>query len=146
MVSPFDFVKSILQTDDNLYTTDDMFKREYNAFMINRILSNSETTVLFAECMNKYTQLDLKLQYDFYRIGIPKSKRYTKMWSKKNKTDLNLDHINYVATQLNVSLKRATEMYKLLGPELVEAEILKQGGHQNHGKSTSTSTKNRYRD
>lgn len=135
MTSPFDIAKSVLQTKENLYTTDELFNKEYVPFMVNRILSNSDRTVLFAECMDKYCGLDKKLQYDFYLKGIPKSNGFQKMWSKKDSSTLNTDHVEYICSRMNVSTKRGTEIYKLLGSEAVEAELRKQGGKNNNERT-----------
>lgn len=136
MSSPFDIAKSILQTKEDLFTTEELFNREYAPFMVNRIISNTERTVLFAECMDKYQSLDKKIQYDFYMKGIPKNKGYSKMWSKKESdSTINTDHVEYICQQMNVSLTRGSEIYKLLSPDVVQAEIDKRGGKQ-HGRKS----------
>ena len=135
--SPFDIAKSILQTKEDLYTTDELFDKEYAPFMVNRILSNSERTVLFAECMDRYSGLDKKIQYEFFMKGIPKNKSFQKMWSKKESSQLNTDHIEYICSRMNVSIKRGTEIYKLIGPEAVEAELTKYGGKNNKNERKS---------
>ena len=137
MASPFDIAKSILQTKEDLYTVEEVFNKEYAPFMVNRIMSNSERTVLFAECMDKYTSLDKKIQYDFYMKGIPKNKGFTKMWSKKESdATINTDHVEYICSTMNVSLTRGMDIYKLLTPQIVQAEIDKRGGKSNNGKTT----------
>lgn len=134
--SPFDIAKSILQSKEDLYTTEELFNKEYAPFMINRIMSNTERTVLFAECMDKYVSLDKKIQYDFYMKGIPKNKGFTKMWSKKESDSaINTDHVEYICQQMNVSLKRGTDIYKLLGSAIIEAEMSKKGGKIYNGKT-----------
>ena len=126
-MSPFDITKSLTQTKDDLYTTEEIFAKEYVPFMVNRILSNSPSTALFANAMNQYGVLDKKLQYDFYRLGMSKSKSYTK-WIKKEETDLNQEHLDYVAETMHLSMKRAIEIYTLLGADAVQAQIDKRGG------------------
>ena len=135
MTSPFDIAKSILQTKENLFTTDEFFNKEYTPFMVNRIFSNSERTVLFAECMDKYFGLDKKIQYDFYLKGVPRNRSFQKMWSKKESSTLNTDYVEYICSRLNVSTKRATEIYKLLGSDAVEAELRKHGGKNNNERT-----------
>lgn len=129
MSSPFDFAKSVVSTKVDLYTTESIFQKEYVPFMINKILSNTPQTALFASVMNKYPNLDKKLQYDFYLMGIPKMSA-SKMWTKKEETDLNMDHVQYVADKLNVSIPRAIEMYRLIGSNAVEAELTSRGGRK----------------
>ena len=124
--SPFDITKSLTQTKDDLYTTEEVFNKEYTPFMINRIMSNSPATALFANAMNTGV-LDKKLQYDFYRFGIPKTRGYTK-YIKKDASEFNQEHIDYICSSLHVSLKRGIELYGLIGPDAVQAELDKRGG------------------
>jgi hypothetical protein len=127
MASPFDITKSLTQTKDNLFTTDELFNREYVPFMINRILLNSPSTALFADVMNRYGMLDKKLQYDFYRLGIPKSKAFTK-WVKKEESDIPQEHLDFISEQMGVSLVRAIELYGLIGADAVQKQISSRGG------------------
>lgn len=132
MSSPFDFGKSILQTKESLFTTEKLFNKDYLPFMVNRIMSNSERTVLFSECMDRYSNLDKKMQYDFYLDGIPKSRSFQKMWSKKEEdTTINTVHVEYICSTLNVSRRRGMELYKLIGPDVVQKEIDSRGGKTN---------------
>jgi hypothetical protein len=127
MATPFDICKSLTQTKDDLYTVEEVFNKEYTPFMVNRILSNSPATALFANAMNQFGIIDKKLQYDFYRFGIPKTKQYTK-WIKKEALDIDQVHLDYLCSKLNVSLSRAIEIYGIIGSEAIQAEINKQGG------------------
>lgn len=129
MSSPFDFAKSVISTKEDLYTTESIFQKEYLPFMVNKILSNTPQTALFAAAMNRYPMLDKKLQYDFYRLGIPKMSA-SKMWTKKEETDLNMDHVQYIAEKLSVSVPRAIELYKVIGAEAVDAELKSRGGRK----------------
>lgn len=127
--SPFDFGKSILQSKENLYTVEELFNKDYAPYMVNRIMSNSERTVLFAECMDKYSSLDKKMQYDFYLDGIPKSRSFQKMWSKKETdTTINEHYIMFICSVLNVSRRRGMELYKLIGEKTIKMEMEKIGG------------------
>lgn len=81
--SPFTWVNSISQTKQDLMV-DDIAEKAYNAFMVNRALSQYQDTVLFANEMNRLHHLDSRLQYDFFLNGIRKSKRFAK-WPKKDR-------------------------------------------------------------
>ena len=128
-MSPFDLVKSITQTHDDLFTTDELFNKEYVPFMVNRILSNGPRTALFANAMNQYGVLDKRMQYDFYRLGIPKTKSYTK-WIKKESDDLNQEHLQYICDIMNLSMTRAIESYSLIGSDAVQKLIDSRGGRK----------------
>lgn len=127
MTSPFDFAKSVTHTKESLYDTEVLFSKEYVTFMVNRSLSNSPQTALFADAMNQYQNLDKKLQYDFYMHGIPKQKGYTK-WVKKEKADVPQEHLDFLVEVMKISIPRAIEMYDRLGKDVVQAELDKRGG------------------
>ncbi len=128
MSSPFDIAKTILNTKEDCYTTEELFNKEYSPFMINRILSNASNTVLFAEQMDRFTVIDKKLQYDFYLKGIPKARGYQKMWSKKEENSHNSEIIDYVCEKMNVNTRRATAILKQIGEEVVRMEMESKGG------------------
>lgn len=125
-MSPFDICKSLTQTKDNICDIESVFNKEYVPFMINRILSNSPSTVLFANAINQNGVLDKKLQYDFYRLGIPKTKSYSK-WVKKESIE-NQEHLDFICTNMQVSLQKAIELYKIIGSSAIIAEMSKFGG------------------
>ena len=136
-MSPFDFVKSVTRTKEDLYSTEEMFQKEYVPFIINRALSNSPNFCHFAEALNKYNGLDKRLQYDFYLYGIPKSNRYENLWSKKETSDIDADLIEYVASEMNVNLGRAMEIIDRLGLDRVKQVYDSRGGRDR----TNTRTK-----
>jgi hypothetical protein len=134
MSSPFDYIKSVTQTKEDLFTNDEIFKKEYNAFIVNRGLSNSETTALFADAMNQHPNLDPYLQYKFYLTGIPKSRNYSK-WIKKEAINKDENELQFIAEQLNVSIKRALILHDLIGSEKIKELIDLRGGKAiNNGK------------
>jgi hypothetical protein len=126
-MSPFDIVKSLTQTKDDLYESEEIVDKDYVPFMVNRILSMSRQTALFVDAINQYGCIDKRLQYDFYRIGIPKSKAYSK-WIKKDDSEINQEHIDHICDVMHVSMDRAIDLYKLMGSEAVRKDIEKRGG------------------
>lgn len=126
MSSPFEYAKSVTHTKESLYTNEALFTKEYVSFMVNRSLSNSPQTALFADVMNQYPDTDKKMQYDFYMHGIPKQKGYSK-WTKKEEST-SQEHLDYLAEVMKLSMPRAIEVYKMIGPEAVQREIDKRGG------------------
>jgi hypothetical protein len=64
----------------------------YVSFMINRGLSYFNDSVLFANEMNKYASLPVKMQYHFYLYGLPPRKRFSK-WFKKLADDSTVELI-----------------------------------------------------
>lgn len=129
-MTPFDFAKSIISSKDNLYSTEALFQKEYVSFMVNRILSNSSKAALFADVINRYPNLDKKLQYDFYLRGLPKGGSSSKLWSKKEGDEDRLERATIVAKSLNVSLVRAEEYLAVIDDSAFEEHKTKFGGKQ----------------
>lgn len=81
MSNPFDFVNAINSTKKDIMV-DDLDEKSYNAFMVNRALSNFPDTVLLANEMNRYHHIDNRLQFDFLLNTVRKAKRFSK-WAKQ---------------------------------------------------------------
>lgn len=82
--NPFDYLNAINYTKEDLLVDalpED--EKKYSPFMVNRGLSYFPDTVLFANEMNRYHNLDNKLQFDFLRTVVRKRKRFSK-WNKKD--------------------------------------------------------------
>jgi hypothetical protein len=99
----------------NLIRTGDMEESEYtkNRFLINRSLSMSPDTVMYANDMNEHYDLDNLLQYDYFINSIRKKKRYNK-WAKASKTSSKVDIIK---EYYNYNEQRAVEVLPLLSKE-----------------------------
>jgi hypothetical protein len=85
MSNPFDYVNSINHTKKNLMKgteNDRLAEKSYNAFLTNRALSYHHDTVGLANEMNRRSNLDQKLQYEFLLNTVRPKKRYAK-WDKK---------------------------------------------------------------
>lgn len=122
-MSPFEYVKSVWNTKEYQGSVKELIRKDYNPFLVNRALSNSELGVLFANEMNKYAHLDPDIQYDFYFYGVPKQRSYLK-WSKKN-LELNEQDVELVQEYFNVSYDRAVEYLGLIN--ISELRNLKGG-------------------
>lgn len=82
----------------------------YSSFMINRGFSNNEDSVLVANELNLFPDLDKKLQYDFYYHLLPKRARYGK-WEKADGLSKAEDNIMEL---LSLSRRKAQETESLL--------------------------------
>tara|TARA_B100001057_G_C22862723_1_gene955237 strand:+ start:1780 stop:2160 length:381 start_codon:yes stop_codon:yes gene_type:complete len=80
----FDYLNSINDTKKDIMV-DDLAEKDYNAFMVNRGLSYYNDTVIYANEMNKYAQVDSRMQYDFLKQIVRKRKRFSK-WNKADKS------------------------------------------------------------
>ena len=78
-ISPFDFVKSICETKENIfYGNED----SYNPFVINKSLSFNADCVFIVHELSKHSHLSKEAQYLYLLNSIEKKKRYGK-WVKK---------------------------------------------------------------
>jgi len=121
--SPFDIVKSLNEKTDFEYDI-----KDYSAFMINRIMSNTLDTLFFAEAMNRFYDLDKGIQRDFYWYGLPKSKRFGKYHKAiviNNDVKMIMDH--YVVNQ-----KVAESYFKLMNDSAIQQlrEGMNYGGRK----------------
>lgn len=126
-MSPFDYSKSITQSKEDLSGDEYSFEKEYVPFVVNRILSMSPQTALFAGAINQMPLLSKQMQYKFYMVGIPKGTKYAK-YLKKDGVEFNQDHINFISEYMQVNMSRAIEIYSLIGPEPVQKMIESRGG------------------
>ena len=122
----FDFLNSINTTKINLIDEDPENEKIYNAFMINRSLSNFIDTIMYANEMNKYSSLPKHIQYDFFLHGVKKRKRF----SKFHKKDASSDDVALVMKAYDYNATRATSTLNMLSQEqLVELrEYYSTGG------------------
>lgn len=101
MSSPFDYIKSISETKEDMIV-DAQSEKDYNAWIVNVGLSLYIDTVLYSNEMNMLPDLDNKLQYDYLLHSIKKRKRYTK-WLKRKKDEDVLAIGKYFGYNINKS-------------------------------------------
>jgi len=125
-MSPFDFLKSINDTKEDIMITDDIEKK-YAAFIINRSLSYFHDTVALANILNQYHHIDSKLQFHFLINSVRKRKRF----SKWNKPETHSD-IEVVKEYYGYSNEKAKQALSLLSPEQIKIikEKVSKGGRK----------------
>lgn len=116
-LSPFDYLNSINQTKMDLMTEET--EKQYSAYMVNRGLSYFQDTIFAVNEMNKYHQLDNRLQYDFLMGIVRKRKRFSK-WFKPEQSD----PIEVIKQYYGYNDELARQALTLLSNEQIE--ILKQ--------------------
>ncbi len=79
-ITLWDFVNSISENKNYLY--DDDTEKLYSPFTMNRAFSIHIDTIYHASLMNRYYNLDKKMQHDYYFYSLPKKVR-RKKWLKK---------------------------------------------------------------
>ena len=106
-----DWLNSINFNKNNLIEEDPDAISSYPPYIINRCLSGHLDTVLFANEMNRYVNLDKDLQYTFYLNTLRKRKRFSP-WLKKEQIE-NLDlvkkHYGYSNEKARVALTLLTK-------------------------------------
>lgn len=106
------WLNTINFTKENLLDEDPTLK--YPAFIVNKCLSGSLDSVLFANEMNKSHHLDQKLQYDFYINSLRKKKRFAP-WLKKGK----VEDIDAVKKYYGYSSEKAQQAMRILTKEQI---------------------------
>jgi hypothetical protein len=114
-MNPFDYVNSISSNKKNMMRgtdNDELGEKSYQPYMVNKALSYYADTLLYANEMNRYSQLDNKMQYEYLLDSIRPGKRFSK-WSKKTEDKA----VQAVSRYFSVSMKRAEEYVKVLKSE-----------------------------
>jgi hypothetical protein len=117
-MNPFEYLNAINSTKKDIMVDDDAEKK-YSAFMVNRGLSYFNDTIFYANEMNKYHQIDNRLQFDFLINTIRKRKRFSK-WFKPEQSE----SIELVKEYYGYNDEKARQALTLLNNEQIE--MLKQ--------------------
>ena len=106
-----DWLKSINFNKNNLIEEDPDAISSYPPYIINRCLSGHLDTVLFANEMNKYSNLDKDMQYSFFLYTLRKRKRFSPWLKKEQIDDLDLvkKHYGYSNEKAKVAVSLLTK-------------------------------------
>ena len=106
-----DWLNSINFTKENLIADDPEMILSYPPYIVNRCLSGHLDTVLFANEMNKYSNLDKDLQYSFLLYTLRKRKRFSPWLKKEQVDDLDLvkKHYGYSNEKAKVAVSLLTK-------------------------------------
>lgn len=107
-----DFLSSINYDKKALLDKDENATRLYPCYVVNRCMSYFSDTIFHANEMNCLPWLDGKAQFDFYRLGIRKKKRYSP-WLKKETED----NIKLMQEAYGYSEQKAREVLNILRPD-----------------------------
>ena len=110
-----DWLNSINFTKEDLTEDDPDTIKDYLPYIVNRCLSGHLDTILFANQMNLYPNLDKDMQYSFYLNTLRKRKRFSP-WLRKDKvTDLEI-----IKQYYGYSNEKASQALKILTPEQIK--------------------------
>lgn len=88
--SPFDFIKSVSETKEDMMAENPDIEKDYVAFIVNKGLGYFPDTVLYANEMNLYNNIPAKAQYNYYLAGLRKRKRFSKWHKLEDNPDLDM--------------------------------------------------------
>ena len=109
-----DWLNSVNFTKENLIEEDPSVIKDYPPYIVNRCLSGHLDTVMFANEMNKFPNLDKDLQYHFFLNTLRKKKRFSP-WLRKDKvTDLEI-----IKQYHGYSNEKALSALKILTPDQI---------------------------
>ena len=118
-MSPFEFINQINHGKKNLMDETPELEREYKPFIVNRGLSVSHDTALYANEMNIHNNVDSKLQFDFFLNIIRPKKRFGK-WIKRENNEI----LDLIRGYYNCNYEKAREYVTLLDDS--QLNIIKQ--------------------
>jgi len=109
-----DYLNSINFNKEDLMQDDPGWEKNYSPYVINKCMSHHMDTLAFANEMNRYPNLDKKLQYSFYLNTVRPKKRFSP-WLRKDKvTDLEI-----IKQYYGYSNEKASNALKILTPEQI---------------------------
>lgn len=125
-LSPFDFLSAINEKKP-IDIFDEETEKAYDAYIVNRGMSQTPETARLAAMMDSNYHLPKKMQFGFYYHIIPRNKRYTK-WAKGELE--RKDIIELLMKLYKYSRKRAAEVSSLINKDEVVKlkERLEEGG------------------
>jgi hypothetical protein len=121
-----DYLNTINVTKKNLMEDEDpAWEKNYPPFIINKCMSHHMDTVMFANEMNQYPNLDKKLQYDFF-INIVRPRKRFSPWGKKEK----VQDLEIVKQFYGYSTEKAIQALRILTENqlMVIKDKLNKGG------------------
>ena len=109
------WLNSINFNKHDLIEEDPSVIKDYATYIINRCLSGTIDSILFANEMNKYPNLDKDMQYNFYLNTLRKKKRFSPWLRKEKVTDL-----QSVKQYYGYSNEKASQALKILSKQQLE--------------------------
>lgn len=115
---------SLLQNKKSMLTEEN--EKEYKPYIVNRALSQNMDCILYVNEMNRYPNLDNKLQYDFYLNTLVAKKRPFSKWLKSSEST----DIQSVKEYFGYSSERAKEALRILTTDQIITikNIIEKGG------------------
>jgi hypothetical protein len=127
-MSPFDFINAISLSKKDMMTdtdNDELAEKSYSPYLVNKGLSYFPDTILYANEMNLYSQLDHKPQFAYLLNSIRPRKRFSKWF--KNELD---EETKIISEYYQYSTQKARQVRHLITSEQLNLmrEKLQKGG------------------
>ena len=107
-----EWLNSINNTKKNLIDEDPSLEKEYPSYIINRCFSGHIDSIMFANELNKYPNLQKKLQYDFFLNSLRKKKRFSP-WLRKDQ----IKNLDLIKQYYGYSNEKAKQVLNILTKE-----------------------------
>jgi len=120
-----DYLNSINYDKKPLMDSEEESIKGYPAYVVNRCMSYFNDTIFYANEINCKPGLDIKAQFDFYRLGVRKMKRYSP-WLKKEEDD----RIALIKEAFGYNEAKAREVLNIIRPKDLDniKKSLEKGG------------------
>lgn len=117
-MNPYDFVntinskqkKDLMTGSDN----DQLAEASYVPYVVNKALSYFPDTIMYANAMNQYNQVDNKLQFHYLLNTVRPGKRFSK-WTKR----IDSDELQLVMEYYSYSMEKAKQVLPILSIEQI---------------------------
>jgi len=130
-MNPFEYVKAINNKQNIM--RDDLDEKAYNSYMINHSYSYFADTVLAANEMNFYHNIDSKLQNDFLINTIRKNPKRFSRWNKLTE-DESLEAVKEYYGYSNAKAKSALSLLSTEEINIIKKKV-DHGGRRKRSKS-----------
>ena len=103
----FDFLNAINHQKINILQDDPQAVKEYDAFRINKFLSQHVDSILFVNEMNSRPHCDVELQFDYFINSLRERKRRAQKWYVHDSHDdieVVKEYYGYSIAKANVAL------------------------------------------
>lgn len=127
-IKPFDFIYDLASKKTNLIKSSEVgnvAEKSYIPYITNRAFCQHADTIMAANLMNRYRDLDSRLQHDYYFYDV--RKKYRKFdWPKKN----NEEDVNIISEIYNINKRKAQDYLRLLSDDQLDQirKFYKKGG------------------
>jgi hypothetical protein len=111
-----DYLNSINYSKENRMKSDDpLWEKHYPPYIVNKCMSHHMDTIMYANEMNRYPNLDKRLQYEFYINTVRSRKRFSP-WDKKEK----MNDLEVVKQYYGYSNEKARQALNILTPDQID--------------------------